>query len=132
MRAALSLLVLAAALVIAPACSSNDPLVVNTVQLGRSLNSDDTVGNHATTFKPSDTVYLAAINDAPGSGTINVRWVYAGQTVSEESREVRYTRDSATSFHLQPPSAGFPEGEYRVEVQVNDQNVATRTFRVTR
>ena len=130
MRAATRLVVLVLA-VVAPACSSDDPLVVDTIQLGRSLNSDDTVGNHATTFKPTDTVYLSAINNAPGSATIAVRWLYAGQRVSEESKEVRYTRDSATSFRLQPPSAGFPEGDYRVEVEVNGTSVATRTFRVT-
>jgi hypothetical protein len=131
MRAAISVVMLLL-VVGAAGCSSNDPLVVNTIQLGRSLNSDDTVGNHATTFKPTDTVYLSAINDAVGSGTIAVRWVYAGQTVSQESKDVRFTRDSATSFRLQPPSAGFPEGDYRVEIEVNGQNVGTRTFRVTR
>ena len=130
MRAATKLFVLVLAL-LAPACSSNDPLVVDTIQLGRSLNSDDTVGNHATTFKRNETIYLSAINNAAGSGTIDVRWIYAGQTVNEESRDVRYTRDSATAFRLPPPSAGFPEGDYRVEISVNGQNVATRTFRVT-
>ena len=131
MRAALSLAVLVLAL-LAPACSSNDPLIVNTIQLGRSLNSDDTVGNHATTFKPNETIHLSAINNAPGSGTISVRWIYAGQTVSQESKEVRFTRDGATAFRMQTPSAGFPEGDYRVEIEVDGQPIGTRAFRVVR
>jgi hypothetical protein len=131
MRTASRLLVVTAAL-LGAACRANQPLEVTTIQLGRSLNSDDSVGNHATTFKPDETVYTALINDAPGSGTITVRWMYAGQTVSEESRDVRFLREGATAFRLQAPSAGFPEGDYRLEVNVDGRPVGTRTFRVGR
>jgi hypothetical protein len=61
-----------------------------------------------------------------------VRWLYAGQTVSQESKDVRFTRDGATAFHLQPPSAGFPEGDYRVEIELDGQPVGMRTFRIVR
>jgi hypothetical protein len=126
-RAVLLALTLAAA-----ACGPSEPLKVTTIQLGRSLNSDDSIGNHTTTFKPNETIYAALINDTAGKGTVAVRWVYAGQTVSEETKEVSYNREGATEFHLQPPSAGFPEGDYRVEFQVDGQPLGAREFRVAK
>jgi hypothetical protein len=114
------------------ACGPSEPLKASTIQVGRSLNSDDSINAHTTTFKPNETVYVSVINEAAGKGAVAVRWVYAGQTISQESRDVRYTREGATAFHLQSPSAGFPEGEYRVEVQVDGQPAGARDFRVAR
>ena len=114
----------------AVACRPTEPLKVTTIQLGRSLNSDDSVASHTTTFKPGETIYASVINDVPGAGTVSARWVYAGQTVSQETKEVSFSREGATEFHLQHPSAGFPPGDYRVEFQVNSQPVGAREFRV--
>jgi hypothetical protein len=114
------------------ACGPSEPLKVTTIQLGRSLNSDDSINQHATTFKPNETIYASAINEAAGRGTIAVRWVYAGQTVSEESKDVSYNREGATEFHMLAPSAGFPAGDYRVEVTVGGENAGIREFRVAR
>jgi hypothetical protein len=114
----------------AVACGPREPLKVTTIQVGRSLNSDNSVGTHTTTFKRNETIYASAINDAAGKGTVSVRWVYAGHTVREETKDVSYNREAATEFHLQSPSAGFPPGEYRVEFQVNGQPVGARDFRV--
>src|ERR671925_339597 len=66
------------------------------IQQGRSLNSDDSVATHTTTFHPKDTIYAAVINDSAGAGTVTARWVYAGQTVSQETKEVRFNREGAT------------------------------------
>jgi hypothetical protein len=128
----LLVIVLALSLAAAAACGPSEPLKVLTVQIGRTLNSDDSVGNITTTFKPNETVYAAVLLEAAGSGTVGVRWVYNGQTVSEEMKDVRLTREGAASFHIQPPSTGFPEGEYRVEFQVDGMPAGTRTFRVAR
>ncbi len=114
------------------ACGPSQPLTVKTIQLGRSLNSDDSIGNHTTTFKPNETIYAALINDTAGKGTVAARWVYAGQTVSEETKEVSHNREGATEFHLQAPSAGFPEGAYRVEFQLDGKPIGSREFRVAK
>jgi hypothetical protein len=126
----LRLLVAVVMLASAVGCRPGEPLKVTTIQLGRSLNSDDTVAEHTTTFKPTDTIYASVINETRGAGTVSARWVYAGQTVSEEKKDVSFMREGATEFHLQSPSAGFPPGEYRVELQVNGQPVGAREFRV--
>lgn len=106
-------------------CGSD--LRVATIQVGRSLNADDTVASHTTTFAPTDTVYVSVQTTGAGSGTVGVRWVYAGRVVGEPTKEVRGA--GATEFHLQN-AGGFPPGEYTVEVTLNGQPAGTRTFRV--
>lgn len=106
-----------------------EPLRVRSLQLGRSLNADNTVGTPATSFGPGDTVYVSILTTGAGSGTIGVRWMYAGRVVGEPKKPVSYRDDAATEFHLQSGS-GFPPGEYTVEAFLDGQPVGTRTFRV--
>jgi hypothetical protein len=107
-------------------CASD--LRVTTIQLGRSLNADGTVANHTTTFTPDETVYVSVITAGAGSGTVGVRWTYAGRVMGEPKKEVRGA--AATEFHLQS-AGGFPPGEYKVEAFLNGQPAESRTFRVT-
>jgi len=127
----LALAVVLVAVVCSMACRPSGPLRVTTIQTGRSLNSDNSVGNHTTRFKPDDTLYAAVLTDGPGTGTITVRWRYVGRLVSEETREVSYRDHAATAFHIQN-SGGFPDGEYSVEILVDGQPFATRALRVER
>lgn len=106
-------------------CGSD--LHVTTLQLGRSVNADDTVANHTTTFTPNETVYLSVITAGAGSGVISVRWMYAGRVMGEPKKEV--SSSGATEFHLQS-AGGFPPGEYSVEAFFDGQSVGTRTFKV--
>lgn len=127
-RNAVVLVALASMLAVA-ACRPSGPLRVTTIQTGRSLNSDKSVGNHTTRFKPDDTMFASVLTDGPGAGTIGVRWRYAGRVVSEESKEVSYRDHAATEFHIQN-SSGFPPGDYSVEILVDGQSFATRTLHV--
>jgi hypothetical protein len=102
---------------------------VTTIQTGRSLNSDKSVGTHTTRFKPDDTMFASVLTDGPGAGSIGVRWRYSGRLVSEETKEVSYRDHAATEFHIQN-SSGFPPGEYTVEILVDGKSFATRTLRV--
>jgi hypothetical protein len=113
----------------ASACRPSEPLQIETLQLGRTLNPDNSVSAHTTRFKPDDTVYVSLLTEQPGSGNVTVRWVLNGQTVSEATRDVSLTRPAATEFHLQN-SGGFPPGTYRVDVLINGQPAGTREFRV--
>jgi hypothetical protein len=111
------------------ACRSNDPLRINTIQLGRGLNPDNTVSGHTTRFKPTDTIYVSVLTDNAGSGTLAARWTYAGRVVSEPQKDVSYRGAAATEFHIQN-SGGFPAGDYRVEILLDGKSIATREFRV--
>jgi hypothetical protein len=82
----------------ASACSPSEPLRVDTIQLGRSLNSDNSVGIHTTRFGPHDTIYLSLLSEEPGYGTITVRWILNGLVVNESSRDVSYNGPGATVF----------------------------------
>jgi hypothetical protein len=115
----------------ASACGPNEPLHVATVQLGRSLNSDNSVGTLATRFKPDDTIYVAVLTDRPGKGTIKARWSYRGSPVSEEEKSVSYNDAAATEFHIHYPG-NAPLGDYRVEVEVDGMPAATREFKIER
>ena len=113
----------------ASGCGPSGPLRVTTIQTGKSLNSDKSVGNHTTRFKPDDTMFVAVLTKGPGSGKIGVRWTYAGRLVSEESRSVSFRDGGATEFHIQN-SGGFPEGKYSVEAFLDGSPVGRRAFTV--
>jgi hypothetical protein len=110
-------------------CRSNDPLAVETIQLGRSLNPDNSVAAHATSFGRNDTVYVAVLTTAPGSGTVSVKWTYQGTVIDQPQKQVTYREPAATEFHL-VNAGGFPVGNYNVEVFIDGKPVGTRNFRV--
>jgi hypothetical protein len=109
------------------ACS--EPLKVETIQLGRALNADQSVSQPTTTFKPNETIYVSALNASRGEGVVEVRWFYRGQLLREAEKRVSFQGAGATEFNLQ--SAGnFPPGDYSVEVLVDGQSVGRRNFTV--
>ena len=113
----------------AGACRSSEPLRTATIQLGRALNPDRTVASHTTRFKPHDTIYVSVLTAGPGKATITTRWTYAGRVVGEPQKQVEYREDAATEFHIQN-NAGFPAGDYEVEVLLDGRSVAKRAFKV--
>lgn len=116
-------------LVLASACGGRDPIRATTIQLGRSINPDNTVSGHTTRFKPDDTIYASVLTTGSGSATISARWTYAGRVVGEPRRQVRYRGDAATEFHIQN-NGGFPVGDYSVELFVDGVSVGARDFRI--
>lgn len=111
-------------------CGSDDPLRVTSIQLGRSLNEDDTIASHTTRFASGETVYVSVVTAGAGSGVIRVRWMYAGRVVlGEPEKQVTYRDVAATEFHLQSV-AGFPVGDYTVEAFLDGQSAGMREFRV--
>jgi len=122
-------LVLCAALLASAGCRSNAPLEVSTIQLGRAISSDNSIGSHTTVFKPDDTIYVSVLTTDTGSGTIGVRWMFGERLISEPSKDVSYKGAAATEFHIQN-SGGFPEGRYSVEAFVDGQSVGKRAFSV--
>jgi hypothetical protein len=116
-------------IVSAVGCGPTEPLRVDTIQLGRSLNPDNSVASHTSSFKPLDTMYVSILTPAKGRGTIGVRWTYEGRLVSDPSKEVSYKGPAATEFHIQN-SSGFPPGDYNVEVFLDGTSVGKRDYRV--
>jgi len=121
--------VLCAVLMLSAACRSGQPLKVETVQVGRTLNSDKSVGTITTRFKPTDTMYAAVITQGEGSGTIEARWTGLGRVIAEQKKDVSYHDRAATEFHIEL-AGGFPPGSYKVELLLDGQSIATRDLTV--
>jgi hypothetical protein len=114
---------------LATACGPNEPLTVTTIQTGKSLNSDDSIATHSTSFRPTDTMYVSVLTGARGAGTITVRWKIGGRVISEMTRDVSYNDQAATAFRFQAADA-FPVGSYTIEVLLDGSPVGERTVRV--
>jgi len=115
--------------VVVAACRPGGPLQLATIQTGKSLNSDNSVGTLTTRFKPDDTLFVSVLTKGPGAGKIGVKWTYSGRLVSEDTRDVAYRDNAATEFHIKN-SGGFPAGDYGVEVLIDGKSVATRPLKV--
>ena len=110
-------------------CGSPQTLRVTAIQLGRSLNADNTVADSVARFGPEDTVYVSVLTTGQGSATISVRWTYSGRVLDEPKKQVSYRDFAATDFSLKSVS-GFPPGQYTVEAFFNGQSAGTRNFQV--
>lgn len=104
-------------------------LKVTNIQTGRSLNSDNSVGTLGTTFKPSDTIYVAVLTDGTGRATIGAKFSHLGRVVSEPQKKVSYRGAAATEFHLDY-AGGLPTGEYDIEVFFEGQSAGMRKVKV--
>ena len=111
------------------ACGPSEPLEVVAIQTGKSLNSDNSVGTHAASFRPKETMYVAVLTSARGSGTITVRWKLGGQVIHEVTKEVSYNDQAATDFRFEAAD-GFPVGPYTIEALLDGKPVGERTVRV--
>jgi len=119
-------MVIAAALA---GCAPTEPLTIETIQTGKSLNTDDSIGAISTRFGPNETMYVSVLTQARGSGAITVRWLIRGTLLHEETKDVSYTESAATAFRFQAADA-FPAGDFTIEVLVDGEPVGTRTVRV--
>jgi hypothetical protein len=109
------------------ACSGN--LTARSIQVGKSLNSDNSVGTLTTTFKRNDTIYAAVLTDGSGRGTFKATFTYGGRVIAEPEKTVSMKGSGATEFHIEY-SGGFPPGDYDIELFLNGQSVGTRKVRV--
>jgi hypothetical protein len=108
---------------------SRSPLEVATIQVGRSLNRDNSVATITNRFKPGDTIYASVITEGPGAGELAVKWLSGGRVLTEEKRSVRYTDRAATEFHMDF-AGGLPPGQYRVELFLDGQPIGARDVTV--
>jgi hypothetical protein len=121
-------LVLATALLCA-ACGPSEPLNVVGIQTGKSLNSDHSIGRHAASFHPNDTMYVSVLSTGRGKGTITVKWSLGGQVLQELTKKASYNDQAATDFRFQAAD-GFPVGDYTIEVILDGKTIETRRVKV--
>ena len=108
---------------------SKPTLRVADIQVGRSLNADNSVREHATAFTPKDSIYVAVLTTGKGSATLSVRWALGTRVLDETKKQVTYSDTAATDCGLKS-GWGFPKGDYTAEVFMDGQSVGSRKFRV--
>ena len=104
---------------------------VTEVALGKAVGADKAVTEDATTFEPTDTIYVSVRTSGTApSATLAARWTFEdGQVVDESSQTIAPTGSEVTEFHVSNPD-GWPAGAYEVAISLDGQPVETRSFTV--
>lgn len=110
-----------------------EALRVTDVDVGRSIGTDRRVNDNDETdeFGPNDTIYISVDTEGTASGaTLMARWTFEdGQVVDETSQTISPTGPAVTEFHISNP-AGWPPGNYEVEILLNGTRAETKSFSV--
>jgi uncharacterized protein YfaS (alpha-2-macroglobulin family) len=113
--------------------ATTDAVRVTDVNLGTALGADNRVaaGSETDTFRPTDTVYASVATQGTGTGsTLTARWTYEdGQVVDETTQTISAAGPAVTQFHVSMP-AGFPTGQYELELLLNGQSTERRSFTI--
>ena len=115
--------------ILSAACTPTEPLRIDAIQTGKSLNTDHSVAVHTGSFRPNDTMYVSVLTVGRGAGTVTVKWSLNGRVHHEVTKKLSYNDQAATDFRFQAADE-FPLGDYMVEVVVDGKTVETRRIKV--
>lgn len=108
-------------------------VTAGTITLGKAVGPDKKITTPAETFAKGDTIYASVDTNGSGSAVLKAKWTYSkgGQstTVNEEPQPIMPTGPATTEFHISKPD-GWPIGDYKVEVFLDDKSVGTKSFTV--
>ncbi|MGH7589030.1 MAG: hypothetical protein ACRELU_10605 [Gemmatimonadota bacterium] len=115
----------------APAPTATAGVEVTEVALGKAVGADKAVTETASTFEPTDTIYVSVRTaGTASSATLAARWTFEdGQVVDESSQTIAPTGPEVTEFHVSKPD-GWPAGAYEVAISLDGQPVETQSFTV--
>jgi hypothetical protein len=106
-------------------------VTVTNISLGKAIGPDKKVTAPTDAFAKSDTIYAVVETSGSGNATLKAKWTYhkgdKTASVSESSQTISATGTAASEFHISKPD-GWPTGEYRVEIFLDDKPVSTKTF----
>jgi hypothetical protein len=121
--------------VTAPPTTLPAPVAVSGLTLGTAIGADKRVTTPAESFGPKDTIYASVDTTGVGRARLRALWTFVrGEKtakVDETSIEVDAAGPAVSEFHVSKPS-GWPKGDYRVEVFLNDAPApaVSRDFKV--
>jgi hypothetical protein len=115
----------------ASGATTNSPVSVTDLKLGRALGADKRLTDETDEFRPADVIY--AVVETHGTNpntTLQARWTYQdGQVVNESSQNISASGEDVTEFHLAKPS-GWPKGKYTVQILLNGTPAGSEDFEV--
>lgn len=101
-------------------------------KITKNMLSKSTTPTPATTFAPSDSVYVLFTGDF-GVGTwIEAEWTVNGKVVPDATRSITLSANNKAvdgNFYLLPPG-GWPKGKHSVTLFMNETKVVTASFTV--
>ena len=113
-----------------PASDMPVAVTVGSVELGSTVDANHKVLASGTSFAPKDTIYASVDTGGSGTATLAAKWTYQdGQTVHEDSKTLDAKGPETTAFMISKPG-GFPAGNYKVEISLNGNQVASKDFSV--
>jgi hypothetical protein len=144
--ALLTLLALATAATLTASCGKKDesppaadssaiitppaPVMVATVELGKSIGVDKRVGSSTTSFARSDTIYASVATTGSGPATLGAEWKFQdGQVVDQSTQSIVPTGPAVTEFHVSKPTP-WPAGKYTVTITLNGAQVDSKEFEI--
>jgi hypothetical protein len=126
-----SILLAVIALIISTlACGSSGPPGVSNIYMA----SDDAGNNKTTTFAPTDTIHVFFdVNQVDNGAQLQMKWFALnvdGQdpTTSFKTLDYAYKGEPTINGQISSTSGGFPVGQYKVEVYLNDAKVGEQQF----
>jgi hypothetical protein len=113
------------------ACSKPaEPVRITGIELGSTINTDNTVSSPNVTFPPNATVYASIATEGTGSGTLASRWIGADdQVFTEQTQSINPTKPAYFEFHFVAPG-GWPKGRHKVVFTLNGGGTRTREFEI--
>ena len=115
----------------APPAATTAPINVATISLGKAVGPDKKVTAATESFNKNDTIYVAVDTTGAGDATLKAKWSYLQgdkpTLVNESSQTVIATGPATSEFHISKPD-GWPTGNYKVEIMLNDKPAGTKKF----
>lgn len=114
-----------------PPAAPAEAVRVTEVNVGNAIGTDKRVTSPSAELRPSDTIYASVATEGSASNVqLTARWTFEdGQVVDETSQTISPTGSAVTEFHISNP-AGWPAGNYQVEILLNGARAETESFSV--
>src|SRR3546814_2322018 len=114
-----------------PAADASAMVMFTSLELGSTVDASNKIAASGTSFAPKDTIYASIDTSGSGTATLAAKWTYQdGQTVHEDSKVLDTSGPATTAFMISKPS-GFPAGNYKVDISLNGNPVASKDFSLT-
>jgi hypothetical protein len=105
-------------------------VTLSSVELGSTVDAGNKILASGTSFAPKDSIYASVDTNGSGTATLAAKWSYQdGKVVHEDSKTLNATGPQTTAFMISKPT-GLPAGNYKVDISLNGNQVASKDFTV--